>query len=39
MWKSEEISKVCLDVVQNASEGGVREFLHHHHPRRDRADI
>lgn len=31
MWQSEEISKMCLNVIQNVSEGRVREVLYHRH--------
>lgn len=31
IWQSEEILKVCLNVVQNGSEGYIREILYHCH--------
>lgn len=37
MWHSEEISKVCLNVVQNGSEGCIREVLYHRHSGKEQS--
>lgn len=37
MWQSEEISKVCLNVVQNGFEGSIRELLYHRHAGKEQS--
>lgn len=37
MWQSEKISKVCLNVVQNVSEGCIREALYHGHSGKEQS--
>lgn len=37
MWQPEEISKVFLNVVQNSSEGCIREVFYHCHSGKEQS--
>lgn len=39
MWQLEEINKVGLNVVQNGSEGYIREVLHHRHAGKEEEKV